>query len=203
MQSPAMLSKRVRLQSKIKSVSRGSCLPVAGRGDCNGDPRLSRGSGSNSQDPEMRNSTVIRQQPPRITEKSVTKREEIVSNLSITNYFGKEPPQELETYQESVLVVGVAAADTILLQPVLSWTSSFVVPMALMNVSVDTVHPSLLLSSSLSSPGWYHLQSLSSYVVLVSLLYVAKPPESRFPAPLCDTLYLQSLLDVFVSHMVS
>ena len=70
-------------------------------------------------------------------------------------------------------------------------------------VSVDTVHPSLLRSSSLSSPGWYHLQSLSSYVVLVSPLYVAKPPQSRFPAPLCDTLYLQSLLDVFVSHVVS
>ena len=27
------------------------------------------------------------------------------------------------------------------------------------HVSVDTVHPSLLRSSSLSSPGWYHLQS--------------------------------------------
>ena len=37
-------------------------------------------------------------------------------------------------------------------------------------VSVDTIHPSLLRSSSLSSPGWYHLQSLSSHVVLVSLL---------------------------------
>ena len=71
------------------------------------------------------------------------------------------------------------------------------------HVSVDIVHPSLLRSSSLSSPGWYHLQSLSSDVVLVSPLYVAKPHESRFPAPLCDTLYLQSLLDVFISHMVS
>ena len=29
-------------------------------------------------------------------------------------------------------------------------------------VSVDTVHPSLLRSSSPSSPRWYHLQSLSS-----------------------------------------
>ena len=52
------------------------------------------------------------------------------------------------------------------------------------HVSVDTVHTSLLRSSSLSFPGWYHLQSLTSYVVLVSPLYVAKPPESRFPAPL-------------------
>ena len=32
------------------------------------------------------------------------------------------------------------------------------------HVSVSAVHPSLLLSSSLSSPGWYHLQSISSYV---------------------------------------
>ena len=68
------------------------------------------------------------------------------------------------------------------------------------HVSVDTLHPSLLRSSSLSSPGWCHLQGLSTYVVLVSPLYVAKPPVSRFPAPLCDTLYLQSLFDVFVSH---
>ena len=45
--------------------------------------------------------------------------------------------------------------------------------------SVDTVHPSLLRSSSLSSPGWYHLQSLSSYVVLVSPIDVSKPPESQ------------------------
>ena len=71
------------------------------------------------------------------------------------------------------------------------------------HVSVDTFHPSLLRSSSLSSPGWYHLQSLSSYVVLVSSLNVAKPPQSRFPVPLCDTPYLQPLLDVFVSHTVS
>ena len=34
------------------------------------------------------------------------------------------------------------------------------------HVSIDTVHPSLLRSSSLSSPRWYHLQSLSSYVLL-------------------------------------
>ena len=35
--------------------------------------------------------------------------------------------------------------------------------------------------------------SLSSDVVLVSPLCVAKPPQSRSPAPLCDILYLQSL----------
>ena len=39
------------------------------------------------------------------------------------------------------------------------------------HVSVDTVHPSR--SSSLSSPGWCHLQGLSSHVVLVSPNYVA------------------------------
>ena len=48
------------------------------------------------------------------------------------------------------------------------------------HVSVDTVHTSLLRSSSHSSPGWYHLQSLSSDVVLVSPLYVAKPPRLAF-----------------------
>ena len=48
-----------------------------------------------------------------------------------------------------------------------------------------------------------HLQSLPSDVVLVSPLYVAKPPQSCFLAPLCDVLYLQSLTDVIVSHMVS
>ena len=68
------------------------------------------------------------------------------------------------------------------------------------HVSFDTVHPSLLRSSSLSSPGWYHLQSVSFDVVLVSPLYVAKPHVSRFPAPLCDHLYLPYLLGVFVSH---
>ena len=37
------------------------------------------------------------------------------------------------------------------------------------HVSVDTVHPSLLRSSPLSSPGWYHLQSLSSDIVFFCL----------------------------------
>ena len=38
---------------------------------------------------------------------------------------------------------------------------------------------------------------------LLSPLYVDNPPQPYFPVPLCDTLYLQSLLDVFVSHMFS
>ena len=38
------------------------------------------------------------------------------------------------------LTCGVAAADTILLQPVLSWTPSFVVPMALMSRLTQSIH---------------------------------------------------------------
>ena len=38
------------------------------------------------------------------------------------------------------LCCGVAAADTILLQPVMSWTSSFVVPMALMSQLTQSIH---------------------------------------------------------------
>ena len=60
------------------------------------------------------------------------------------------------------------------------------------HVSIDTVHPSLLRSSSFSSPRWYHLQNLSSDVFLVSPLYVVKPPQSCSP----DTSLLCSLLSV-------
>ena len=80
--------------------------------------------------------------------------------------------------------------------------------------SVDSIprkslfSPSSLLwssssSSSSSPPRWYHLQCLSSDVVLVSYLHTSEPPQSRFPAPLLDVLYLQSLADVIISHMVS
>ena len=59
-------------------------------------------------------------------------------------------------------------------------------------VSVDTFQPSLLRSSSLSSPRWYQLhQSLSSVLVLVSPLYESKP-QSCFLAPFCDILYFKS-----------
>ena len=62
------------------------------------------------------------------------------------------------------------------------------------HVSVGIVHPSLVRSSySSSSPWWYQLQSLSSDVLLSSSLPVSKPPQSRFPAPLCNVLYLRSL----------
>ena len=63
------------------------------------------------------------------------------------------------------------------------------------HVPVDTVHPYLLLSSSHSSARWYHLQSISSDVFLVSPHGVAKPHQSCFPAPLCDVPYFKSLPD--------
>ena len=70
------------------------------------------------------------------------------------------------------------------------------------HVSVDTVHRSMCWSSSPYSPKWYHLHCLSSDVFLVSSLEVPSPPQSRFPAPLCCVLYLQSLPYVIFSHMV-
>ena len=70
-------------------------------------------------------------------------------------------------------------------------------------VSVDTVYPSLQRYSSFSSPRWYHLQSISPDVLLVSPPYVAKPPQSCLPVSLGDVLCLQCLPDVIVSNMVS
>ena len=74
-------------------------------------------------------------------------------------------------------------------------------------VSVDTVHPSLLRSSSSSSPRWCHLQNLSSYVFLVSPLHVSKLPQTRIHAPLCDIICLQylplSLLSLSLSLSLS
>ena len=67
------------------------------------------------------------------------------------------------------------------------------------HVSVDIVHPSLLRCSSFSSPRWYHLQSLSSDVVLVSPLYVGKPPQFCFLAPLCDMLYHHMDISIVVT----
>ena len=62
--------------------------------------------------------------------------------------------------------------------------------------------PILLLSSTLySAPSysrimrrsrWYHLQSFLKRIIGLASLRV-QPPQSRFPAPLCDILYLQSL----------
>ena len=102
---------------------------------------------------------------------------------------------------ESESNCGVAAADAILLQTVLSRVSYFVVPMALMFRLAQSIHicfglPLILLPSGTIS-------SLSSDVVLVWSFHVSKPPQSRFPASLCDILYTQSLPDVIISHLVS
>ena len=85
---------------------------------------------------------------------------------------------------------GVAAADTIPASYVMDFIFYYSDGS---HVSVDTVHPYLLRSSSHSSPRWYHLQRLSSDVVLVSPLYMTKPPQCCFPLPLCHSLHLQSL----------
>ena len=66
------------------------------------------------------------------------------------------------------------------------------------DVSVDTVHPSLLRSSHFSSPMWYHLQSLSPDVCLVPSLRVSKSPQSCYSALLCYILYFQSLPGVII-----
>ena len=71
-------------------------------------------------------------------------------------------------------------------------------------VRFHTVYPSLLWSSSSSSsPGRCHLLCSSSHVSLFSFLYMLKPPQSRFRDPVRDLLYLHSLLDVLIYHIVS
>ena len=64
-------------------------------------------------------------------------------------------------------------------------------------VPFDTAHPSLLRSSSLSSPVYvvgYNLQNHSSDVFIVLPLDVSKPPQSCVHAPLCDILYFKGAL---------
>ena len=73
----------------------------------------------------------------------------------------------------------VAAADTILLQPVLSWTSSFVVPIALMPQLTQSLHlclglPLLLLPGGtisrifLLTYSWSHLFTCLNYFSLAA-----------------------------------
>ena len=74
------------------------------------------------------------------------------------------------------------------------------------HVPVDTVHPSLFRSSSLSSPRWYHLQSLSFDVFLVSPPDVFKPHQSCFRAPLCvlfSTLSLSLMASFLAWSLIS
>ena len=70
-------------------------------------------------------------------------------------------------------------------------------------VSVDTVYPPLLWSSSPSSSSIrrFHVQCLSSDFVLVSSLHMSKVPQSNFLAPLGDIIYLQSLPDVIIPRV--
>ena len=100
-----------------------------------------------------------------------------------------------------LLLAAPTSADTILLQPVLSWTSSFVGPMALMSRLTQPIHLCFVLHRFLLSRTWYNLQNLSSDVFFVSTLDVSKPPQSSFPAPLCDILFLM-LSFLISSHSV-
>ena len=84
-----------------------------------------------------------------------------------------------------------AAADTILLQTVLSSTSSSAAPMAPMSDFTQSIHlcfglPLLLLSGGAISSVRLPTQSCSR-------LYMPKPPQSRFRAPVCDLLYLLNI----------
>ena len=88
---------------------------------------------------------------------------------------------------------GVTAADTILLQPVMSRTSSCVVPMARMSRLTQSIHLCSGLPRFLLPGGKISTQSLSSCVFLVSPLDVSKPPQSCIHAPLCDVLYFKYL----------
>ena len=62
-------------------------------------------------------------------------------------------------------------------------------------ISVDTFHPFLLQSFSSSSPGWYHFQSLSSVIVLVSSLTCPNHLSlaSLYPSLWCSPVSLSSV----------
>ena len=86
-------------------------------------------------------------------------------------------------------------------QPVRSWPSSFIVPMALMSRLTQSIHlcfslPRFILPMVVLSPESFFRRNLGL------AFYVSKPPQSCFPAPLCDVLYFKSLPDVIVSHIV-
>ena len=102
-----------------------------------------------------------------------------------------------------LVVESLSHADTILLQPVISWTSSFVVPIALISRLTQSIHASLLRSSSFSSPMWYYLQSLSYDVGCMGLAFLR---GQTTPVELSGTslwyVYLHSLSGVIVPHMV-
>ena len=94
----------------------------------------------------------------------------------------------------SHLVVFVAAADTILPQQVLSWTTSIVVPMALMSRLTQSIHICFSLFRFLH-PGGTSRVHLPTWSWSRLFTWQNHAPQSRFPAPLCDALYIQSILD--------
>ena len=101
----------------------------------------------------------------------------------------------------SHLVVWVAATDTVdLLQQVMSWTSSFVVPMALMSRLTQSIHICFGLRRFLLPGATISRVCLpTSYLSRLLRALPNHAPQSRFHAPLCDALYLQSPIYVFVS----
>ena len=95
----------------------------------------------------------------------------------------------------SHLVVCVAAADTILPQQVLSWTTSIVVPMALMSRLTQSIHICFSLFRFLHPGGTISRVHLPTWSWSRLFTWQNHAPQSRFPAPLCDALYIQSILD--------
>ena len=94
---------------------------------------------------------------------------------------------------------GVVAANTILLRPVLLWISSSAVPSC--HVSVDTVHPSLLWSSSSSSSPICFIWVTSVYVLMYYWSRLFKC-QNHGPSLAFQHLSVMSLPDVIISHMV-
>ena len=114
-----------------------------------------------------------------------------------TGYCYRTNDYSSSSSSRSHLVVGVAAAYTLLLQAPACSVMDFIFRRSDSSSISDSVFLTFF-SRVVPTPEYFLI-----YVVLVSPLYVAKPPQSRFPAPLCDSLYLQSLLDVCVSQRVS
>ncbi len=80
-----------------------ACLQEAnaGRGDCNGDSHLSRGSGRSCQEHECGKAPGYDNIDPEFLKNLGTKSEEMASDISDANYLGKEPPQELENCKKN------------------------------------------------------------------------------------------------------
>ena len=101
-------------------------------------------------------------------------------------------------FQPLPINCGVPAADTIFLQPVLSWTSSFVVPIDL--VSVYTVHPSFF-----GLPLLLPFGTKSSVCLLAYSLSFSSRVQTTSVLLSCTSLWcsLPSVSGVIISHIVS